>query len=210
MKEIWPATYGQHEAGWLSFYAFFNDQCNIPLPQAEGMLGQLELGWCWLYPDIAVVIERPSCLHTDAQGRLHSAIGPALQYPDGFSIWSWHGVGVTEQIIMRPNTLTVQQIQSEANVEIRRVMIELYGQEKYIRDAGASVMAMDEIGILYNLPQAGDEDIKMVRVLNSTPEADGTRREYMLRVPPAMVTPKEAVAWTFGRKEKDYAPQKES
>ena len=33
--------------------------------------------------------------------------------------------------------------------------------------------------------------------MNSTPEPDGTRRTYFLRVPPQMRTAREAVAWTF-------------
>jgi len=209
-KVIWPATYGQHDVGWLSLYSFFEQQCGIAMPKMKGLFRQLELGWCWLYPDVAVVTERPTTLRLDEVGRLHSADGPALLYPDGFSAWCWHGVRVPSQVISSPHTLTVEQIKGEANAEVRRIMVERYGQAKYIRDAGATVLAMDEIGILYNLPQAGDEDIKMIRVLNSTPEPDGTRKEYMLRVPPNMRSPKEAVAWTFGLKESDYSPERES
>lgn len=36
------------------------------------------------------------------------------------------------------------------------------------------------------------------RVVNSTPEADGTYCRYFLRVPPTIGTARAAVAWTFG------------
>jgi hypothetical protein len=50
----------------------------------------------------------------------------------------------------------------------------------------------------------------MVEVINATPEPDGSRKRYWLRVPPYMRTAREAVAWTFGLSGKEYAPDKET
>ncbi len=50
----------------------------------------------------------------------------------------------------------------------------------------------------------------MVEVLNSTPEADGSRKTYFLRVPPATQTAREGVAWTFGLRADGYLPAMES
>ena len=50
----------------------------------------------------------------------------------------------------------------------------------------------------------------MVEVLNSTPEPDGSRKTYFLRVPPRTRTAREAVAWTFGVREPDYRPAQET
>jgi len=44
----------------------------------------------------------------------------------------------------------------------------------------------------------GDTALVMVEVRNSTPEPDGSRRTYWLRVPPHINTCQAAVAWTFG------------
>ena len=55
-----------------------------------------------------------------------------------------------------------------------------------------------------------DEPLVMVRVINSTPEPDGTNKRYMLRVPPTIKTAREAVAWTFGMSPETYAPEMES
>jgi hypothetical protein len=55
-----------------------------------------------------------------------------------------------------------------------------------------------------------DEDLVMLKCLNSTEEADGTRKEYFLRVPPSMETCWEAVAWTFGMGKREYVPVAES
>ncbi len=46
----------------------------------------------------------------------------------------------------------------------------------------------------------------MVKVVNSTPEPDGTRRSYYLRVPPDTRTAKAGIAWTFGLDESEYQP----
>ena len=50
----------------------------------------------------------------------------------------------------------------------------------------------------------------MVEVVNSTPEPDGSRRTYFLRVPPTTRTATAAVAWTFGMRESEYAPARET
>ena len=44
----------------------------------------------------------------------------------------------------------------------------------------------------------------MVQVTNSTPEPDGSFKDYWLRVPPDTERAKQAVAWTFGKTEADY------
>lgn len=45
----------------------------------------------------------------------------------------------------------------------------------------------------------------MVKVVNSTPELDGSFKDYFLRVPPTMKRARQAVAWTFDVPEDDYA-----
>jgi hypothetical protein len=54
-----------------------------------------------------------------------------------------------------------------------------------------------------------DEPLVVVKVENSTPEPDGSRKLYFLTVPPDMKTCKQAVAWTFNKDGKDYNPEQE-
>lgn len=49
-----------------------------------------------------------------------------------------------------------------------------------------------------------------VTVSNSTPEPDGSTKPYTLRVPPDMTKVAEAVASTFGKQAKEYAPEVET
>jgi hypothetical protein len=49
-----------------------------------------------------------------------------------------------------------------------------------------------------------------LREIKDTPEPDGSTKRYALRVPPTITRAREAVAWTFGMKEREYQPLKES
>jgi hypothetical protein len=68
------------------------------------------------------------------------------------------------------------------------------------------VVHKDEFGTLYCLPQRGWEAVAIVKVVNTTPEPDGTFKDYFLRVPPWVRTAREAVAWTFGMESAGYRP----
>ncbi len=52
--------------------------------------------------------------------------------------------------------------------------------------------------------------VRFLKVVNSTLESDGSRKEYFMCVPPAMQTCAEAVAWTFGMDASDYKPIEET
>lgn len=54
------------------------------------------------------------------------------------------------------------------------------------------------------------EPLVMVRLRNAMREPDGSFRLSWLRVPPRMQTAHEAVAWTFGMSENEYAPHVET
>jgi hypothetical protein len=47
-------------------------------------------------------------------------------------------------------------------------------------------------------------------VVNASVGKDGTRKEFFLQVPMKVKTAREAVAWTFGLPEMDYAPTLET
>jgi hypothetical protein len=103
-----------------------------------------------------------------------------------------------------------EAIIEERNVELKRMLIEAYGMEKFIRDSRARVVDQDRFGTLYRCEMMHDEPLCMVEVINSTPEPDGTFHRYFLRVPPAITTARAAVAWTFGLAPIDYDPSFQS
>lgn len=162
------------------------------------------------FVEIVFVCKQPLKVQTNEEGRLHSIDGPAIPYADGFCIYSIDGVTVDEKTAVAPETLTVEEIEAEINLEVRRVMLERFGIGRYLVESQADVLNEDDYGTLYRKRIAGDEPLVMVRVKNSTAEPDGSFREYFLRVPPFMRTAKEAVAWTFDFAEDQYQPEEET
>jgi hypothetical protein len=96
------------------------------------------------------------------------------------------------------------------NVEVRRVLFTHFGWERVVGAARLMPDVQDENGRLWRLPGPEGEPLLLLEVENATLEADGSRRRYFLRVPPEMHSPREAIAWTFGLEEAEYAPEVES
>lgn len=157
-----------------------------------------------------VVCRNPVRIEIDAQSRLHCDDSAAVQFADGYAMYCWAGVNVDAELVLDPASLTIERIEQEQNLELRRVMIEKYGTARFVEDSGAVSVAEDECGELLRKEVEGDEPILLVKVTNSTAEPDGTFKNYFLRVPPHVVTPREAVAWTFGLDPDEYQPDRQT
>ncbi|TMR13061.1 hypothetical protein ETD86_31350 [Nonomuraea turkmeniaca] len=200
LRQALDAVLGQHDAPWLSAF-----------DGLEGLKRVAECaGWWWPYERVAIVTERPVELHLDDLGRLHRADGPAMAYSDGFALHAWHGMPVPAEFGASMRDITPERIREEDNAELRRVMLEHFGYDRYLAESGARPVQRDETGVLWCIDLPGDESITMVEVVNSTPEPDGTRRTYFLRVPPWVQRARQGVAWTFGIAEEDYRPERET
>lgn len=165
--------------------------------------------WIWPCETECLLCERPTGIWQDV-GRLHRINGPAMTFRDGWQIFAWHGVSVPREIIEHPETITREQIDREANLELRRILIERYGEERYLEETASRILQSDTYGTLYRRTVPGQEPTLMVRVVNSTPEPDGSYKIYRLRVPPWIRTARQAVAWTFDLPESLYSPQQET
>lgn len=99
-----------------------------------------------------------------------------------WNLWEWHGIRVNEQIIMRPDEITVADIEHESNAEVRSVLLERFGEERYFT-AGAMEAVDDDPKYGTLLKRKGPVQMMMVRVVNSTCEPDGSTKTYLLRVP---------------------------
>ncbi len=208
---------GQFLAGTLGFFDYTYAVNAQPLPSSEGErdrelygLINLALSAGFVYPteEVCYISARPLSILIDEESRLHGEDVPAVEYADGFKVWAWHGNLVGERIIKRK--FSWEEIQKQNNIEIRRSMIDIYGTENFLVDAKAKEIHADGYGTLYWLEQQFDEPLAMVKVINSTPEPDGTYKDYFIRVPPHMATAEQAVAWTFEMSDELYRPEKES
>lgn len=199
------AVLGQHDAPWLA---------SVTEGPDDGLAGPAAVaraaGWWWPYEKAVVIAERPVELHRDEAGRLDRGDGPALAFPDGFALYAWRGMPVPADFLDGLGGLTPDRIRAEGNAELRRVMLEHYGYDRYLDESGAQPVHRDETGVLWRIDLAADEPVVMVEVVNSTPEPDGKHRTYWLRVPPRTRTAREGVAWTFGLDAETYVPERET
>jgi hypothetical protein len=220
--QVYRAGYGLHDANWLAFFEYFADACE--LNSARRLKGLNDIaqaaGWWWPFRGAVILTERPVWLARDDRNRLHCEDRAAIEYSDGWGVHAWHGVRVPRDIIMEPEKITPARIDKEPNAEIRRVMVERFGADRYLTESGATVIHSDEFGELVRKDIPNDEPIVMVRLTNSTEEPDGTRKKYMLRVHPELrplledgqlgevqaPTARNAVASTFGLRGDEYAP----
>ncbi len=201
---------------WLPLYAFpiqfldpdFYDKDLRRFIESWTKLFQNNVAHSFL-DEYCFLVKRPVHISLSRNMQLHSLAGPAISYCDGFNLHSFNGVTTPAWLIESPELITVDAIDNEANVEVRRVMLQLFGESKYL-EVGAVCIHEDRLGQLYRKELAGDEEIVMVRVKNSTPNPDGTFDHYYIRVPPDTTTVKAAIAWSFRMEPGEYNPTKET
>lgn len=177
-------------------------------------------GFLWYpYEGICFISDRPIRVSFDSQNRLHSADGAAIEFADGWAVYCWHGVRVPEAVILRPETITVERIEAEVNAEVRRVMIDRMGMERYF--AEAEMQLVDEQVFVQHTPfgdiaqkmalyryksrRGRDDDVYVLACKDATPEGDGTYKDYLLEIDPTQYdgdagrVVKAAVASTWRR-----------
>ncbi len=199
----------------------------------EAAMGLLECGWWWFGDGWVIASDRYVRINRDEQGRLHSALDVAIGWSDGAGFYALRGIRIARDLgrsvlaasraraialgepvpelhpetaaaIAQAEPLTPQHIADAPNMEVRRVLLDAYGVERYMTDIKAKLIDedIDEIGQprkLYHAkaPWLRDEGLAFVVVRDSSVR-NGTRREYSLRVDPKCKTALEAVASSAG------------
>ena len=221
--------WNQFESGWFSFYDTM-DELGVDVSKLDGLMEMARsAGPSWLWWDIALVSDRPMVIHRDERNRLHSASGPALVYRDGSCVWAYHGVRVPEYVIACPHEITVEKIETEANAEIRRVMIEQFGAGRFVTESKLAPLHADDFGTLYQRVNPDGSALTLVRVVDCVKNDDGSDKVHYLPVnaelrpmrlnedsgeieygAPQELTARNAVASTFGLQGKEYSPTLET
>lgn len=131
------------------------------------------------------------------RGQFHCSDGPALKNIWGDEAYFYNEIAVDEKIIKHPEQLSIKEILATKNTQIKEVMIEKYGLEKFIETLGYFVL--DEIKVenaVYQLLSVDIEERDPIVVLKVN--CPSTAKKYYLRVPPRFKRFKDALAWTFG------------
>jgi hypothetical protein len=127
-------------------------------------------------------------------GRLHNDKGKSVRFRSGWGLWTIEGTPVNEQIVMRPETQTVEQIDKEANQDVRSIRIERFGWPRYIRESGAACIdGRDNAieGTIEALYRCQDGSCRLVVTCP-------TGRVFALGVPGNVETCRQAQHWLAG------------
>jgi hypothetical protein len=202
---IWQSISAFDSASDLSYCRFFDAYLALNGAHALSHFNEMVSGY-WCGAEVAILVRRPITLECDAEGRLHCATGRAIVYPDGWGFYAWHGVQVPEWVIMRKAPWTREDFFGTGNIEIRRVIQEMMG-DQFIWEIGAKFIHSGPRGVLYEvqLPNDPERVARYVQVHDAS-----TMRVYYLRVPPKTPTADDAVAWTFGLTANEYGPLQET
>ena len=221
-------VYGHHEY-WLGYVEFFLKECGLTdLSIAEPLIRLAEVcGWWVPLNNVAILQHRPEEIHMDREAnppRLHNPNGPAIKFRGENSksnVYAVRGVRVSKKIVDR--NYNAADIDAESNAEVRRIMVEFYGLEKYVSESNFVEVNTDDFGTLYRKEQNGDEPIMVVKVIDATADkVTGEFRNYFIRVDPnaygGLTTAHAAVASTWRNKDgtfvfptpEDYDPDIET
>ena len=195
----WYSMYqgGNMWSTWDCYLTAFRDILGLRLSEYEKYpaweQAALNGGFRIMHDEFCMVSDFPCRLRVDAQNRPHCADGPSHEWRDGWKLYHHHGVRLPAWIIEQPEQISIAKIEAETNAEIRRVMIEKYGTARWVQDAGATLVHSlpDNYYVrglagakLYRRDRLDDSPIIMIAVKNSTPEPDGSVKDYFLRIEP--------------------------
>jgi len=149
-------------------------------------------GWIFPFAKLCIVCDRPRILKFDSENRLHAEGEPAIQFADGYSLYSHHGVALPEKYgKVHPHQWQSEWLLTESNAELRRVLIQGIGYARICQELQA--VELDTWREYTLLKIAADADVEPIYLLKMT--CPSTGHIHALRVPPAMTTAREAIRW---------------
>jgi len=131
----WPYLDGSFMSSYCAFYDYFSELVEL----ADWSLIYDATGLGLIYPlrNVVVICEKPIAIKMQ-DGVLHCETGPAWEYADNTRGWSINGVAVAEKVVLRPDEQTLTEIRGEKNEEVKRIRIERFGWERFLKDVGAN------------------------------------------------------------------------
>ncbi|MHC5737849.1 DUF6745 domain-containing protein [Nostoc sp.] len=177
---------------WLDFYI---SVLNCSYNQIKWQALQLLVNYCsWILPyeKICIVCDRPLHLRFDNENRLHAEGESAIEFTDGYSLYSYHGVNLPEKYgKVHPQQWQANWFLTEHNAELRRVLIQGIGYARICQELQA--IELDNWQEYTLLKINADVDEEPIYLLKMTCPSTGFI--HALRVPPNMNSAREAICW---------------
>ncbi|MEH1893238.1 MAG: DUF6745 domain-containing protein [Nostoc sp.] len=196
---------------WLAYSCLFDFcisvlNCAYPARHLQAMQDVAEYcGLIFCSESLVVICERPTKISFDNQNRLHAEGEPAIEFTDGYSFYSYHGVTLPEKYgKIQPEQWQAEWLLSEENAELRRVLIQGIGYARICQELQA--IELDNWQEYTLLKIDNNVDIEPIYLLKMT--CPSTSFIHALRVPPNMNSAREAICWVnWGIEPEEFAIQ---
>lgn len=167
--------------------------------------------WWSPFREMVIVCDPPILNKYNDSGELPAESGTVIQYSNGDRMCAIDRVFVPERFIVDWDRVTAEDVISQGNAEVRRVLMQKYGYQRMIDELQAAMIHKDDYGELYKIIRNNKTNL-FVRVVNKTPEPDGSFKSYVLFIGNhwGIHTAHDAVASTFGLSASEYRPAWES
>ncbi|WP_339383529.1 DUF6745 domain-containing protein [Tychonema sp. LEGE 07196] len=164
-----------------------------------------ECGFILANEDVCLVCDRPRILSFDSQHRLHAEGAPAIQFADGYSVYSYHGVTLPEKYgKLHPHEWQPQWLLEEKNAELRRVLIQAIGYDRICEQLAAVELNTWQEYTLLKIDK--NVDVEPIYLLKMTCPSTGFI--HALRVPPDINSAREGIRWVnWGVDPEDFSVQ---
>jgi hypothetical protein len=142
-----------------------------------------------------LICDRPIKLSLDDENRLHAEGEPAIQFADGYTLYSYHGVSLPKKYGQLPSTQWQSRwLLEEKNVEVRQVLIQQIGYTRICRELQTQLVYFWQEYTLLKIDAAVDKALEEpIYLLKMT--CPSTRRIHALRVPPDIESAHAAIRW---------------
>ena len=158
----------------------------------------VECGWIFALDDVCYACDRPLKLSLDSEDRLHAEGESAIEFADGYKLYSYHGVTLPEKYgQLHPHQWEARWILEEENAELRRVLIQGIGYARICQELQAIELDTWQEYTLLRIDSDIDgfapEEKEPIYLLKMTCPSTGFI--HALRVPPDMQSAREAIRW---------------
>jgi hypothetical protein len=174
------------------------------LPAHLGDVAQLDLSGCLNIREIPPTLDVTSWIDIGRSG-----IRELPTRLDHVGL-RWNGVAISRRVAFEPETLNHLEVLAERNAEVRRVMIERMGYDRFLEQTQAQVLDRDR-------DRGGERRLLRIEIPDDEPlvcvsvQCPSTGHQFVLRVPPQTTSCHQAIAWTAGYDDpRLYKPQIET
>ncbi|MDB9513243.1 hypothetical protein PN499_18785 [Kamptonema animale CS-326] len=208
-QEFWDTCiWSDSDASWAVEYDFGVSVLNCNLDQKKWKIYQglvKECGLIIMLEKTCIICDRPRILCFDNQHRLHAEGTPAIQFADGYSLYSYHGVTLPEKYgKLHPHQWQSQWLLEEENAELRRVLIQGIGYSRICQELEAVELDTWREYSLLRIDK--NIDLEPINMLKMT--CPSTGHIHFLRVPPNLKSARKAIKWVnWGVDAEDFSVQ---